>query len=99
MAINLPPEYAPVQKKLDELARTNPIKSALDLGCGPNGRYVGWLLDQGYDAWGVDAKCSPSYSSTLSPRVSERLYAGELTDLRQIFGKRAFDLMTSHAVL
>ena len=90
----LPQEhYKSVQRRLEELAKTNQIKSVLELGCGP-GYYMKHLLAQGYDAYGIDA-CS----SKFLPEIRGRLKDGDLTALKDIFGDSVFDLILSHNTL
>ncbi|HEY9685663.1 MAG TPA: class I SAM-dependent methyltransferase [Coleofasciculaceae cyanobacterium] len=73
----------------------------LDAGCGP-GRYVRWLLDKGYDAYGFDAwPDAIQKAQTTYPKLKNRLQNVSFSEAERAYAKNknTFDAIFCAGVL
>ena len=82
---------------LEPLLRRTGSRSVLDVGCGV-GQSVGTLLEDGFDAYGVDLPGLTRFWSELH-RNTDRFFVVDSEDFRLPFDDGAFDLAFSFGVL
>ena len=87
--ISLPEHYQRMWGMVTCKSRNPSNTRVLELGCA-DGKFVGWLQQQGYNAEGVDGR-----SSKIKELGIPNLHHGELTTLDDVFGERTFDLVVA----
>lgn len=90
--VQLPEHYKRMHERVIGKTR-DPLKtSVLELGCA-DGRFVGWLQQQGYNAEGIDGR-----GDKIQELGIQNLHRGQLTALDDVFGERKFDLVVAQGV-
>lgn len=88
-----PKHYQRLYDRINELSARFPLRTVLELGCGV-GHFVGFLREQGFLAEGIDGK-----TDLFRDDLMDYLHQGQLTDLKQVFGDRRFDMIVGRGVV